>query len=55
MDYRRVIEQESALREEFKDFEIYLLSNHYFIRKLNDCFRDEITDFARLRNVLQKN
>ena len=50
-----MIEQESALREEFKVFEIYLLSNHYFIRKLNDCFRDEITDFARLRNVLQKN
>jgi len=43
---------ESVLQEEFKDFEIYLLANYYFFRKLDDCFRDEITDFARLRNVL---
>jgi hypothetical protein len=47
----RVPTLESALQGSFKDSEIYLLANYYFFRKLDDCFRDDITNFASLKTV----
>ncbi len=44
---------EASLEKQLPDANVNLLVNYYFFRRLDDCFKDKVTDLSSLKTVLE--